>query len=86
MQRLLGMLLALMTTGVSMAEAVPLEPGVSLALAQQRYASLSTLHYDLHLQIPVEQSQPKTGRLILNFEYLPTGKALPLDFRVSVIG
>ena len=46
---------------------MPVEPGVSLALAEQRAARLSELHYRLHFAIPAEQSQPIRGEVEIRF-------------------
>jgi len=81
MSRLVAGLLYLLTMGVAVAATLPIEAGVSSALAGQRAAALSELEYDLHLEIPRSREQPIRGRLSVRFDYRPTGDALQLDFR-----
>jgi len=60
---------------------LPVEPGpgISEVLARQRSATLSDLHYDLHLCIPAERTQPITGRIIVAFS-LASPQPIVLDF------
>ncbi len=60
---------------------MPVEPGVSLALAEQRAARLSELHYRLHFAIPAEQSQPIRGEVEIRFALTDANAPLLLDFR-----
>jgi aminopeptidase N len=62
---------------------MPVEPGVSLALAEQRAARLSGLHYRLHFAIPGEQSQPIRGEVEIRFTLTDASAPLQLDFRAS---
>jgi aminopeptidase N len=63
------------------AATVPLEPGVSLALATQRAAVLDDVRYDLTLRIPENRRDPIDGKLQASFHYRPDGQDLQLDFR-----
>jgi aminopeptidase N len=58
------------------------DPGVALALAEARAATLSDIRYDLHFQIPADPGVPVTGIATIAFVRGPTRAPLVLDFRV----
>jgi aminopeptidase N len=60
-----------------------LAPGVPLALAQARAASISDLRYDVAFDLPAARAEAVTGRVTASFEWSPVldNQALVLDFR-----
>ncbi len=61
-------------------EPVAPEPGVSLALAQDRAARVSSLRYDLTMRVPARKDLPITGHLSAAFVLSDRTTALSLDF------
>ncbi len=57
------------------------EPGVSRALAAERYATLADVHYTLDIQLPEERREPVTGSVTVSFRRLAGAGPLVLDFR-----
>lgn len=68
-------------TGEEPVPGVPISPGVSLELAQQRAAVLSALHYRLSLNVPAEPENEIEGSVEIQFELAANAEALQLDFR-----
>ncbi|MDO8860591.1 M1 family aminopeptidase [Haliea sp. E1-2-M8] len=64
-------------------DGIPVEPGVSLALAEERAARLSGLHYRLFFAVPAEQSQPIRGEAEIRFTLADAATPLQLDFRAG---
>lgn len=64
-------------------DGIPVEPGVSLALAEERAGRLSGLHYRLHFAIPAEQSQAIRGEVEIRFTLAEAATPLQLDFRAG---
>lgn len=62
---------------------LPIEPGVSLALAEERAGRLSGLHYRLHFAIPAERSQAVRGEVEIRFTLAEAATPLQLDFRAG---
>ena len=59
------------------------EPGVSLALAEHRAATISNINYDLSFYIPDAVSKPISAVVKIGFDLSDTSRALQLDFRES---
>ncbi|TDG12673.1 peptidase M1 [Seongchinamella unica] len=76
--RVLTLILLLPTTVWS--ATVPIEPGVSLALAESRAARVTGVSYQLTLDIPADQEQPIDGRIVIDFELSDNSEPLQLDF------
>ena len=55
-------------------------PGVPLVLAEERAARISSLRYDLHVDVPGAQSEPVTGRVRASFELKDATRPLAFDF------
>ncbi len=81
---LLPLLLAtiLMSCSKSVDAPLPPGPGVSRSLAEQRQATLTDLHYGLHLHIPEEPLEPVTGSVTIELQRQAGAGDLVLDFRV----
>jgi len=62
---------------------LPVEPGVSLALAEHRAQRLSGLHYTLRFDVPAAQSQAISGEVEIRFTLVDAGADLQLDFRAA---
>ncbi len=60
---------------------VPLEPGVSLALAEERAARISDLEYDLLFNLPDSKQLPIPAKVTLRFNLFSAKEPLQLDFR-----
>jgi aminopeptidase N len=60
---------------------VPVEAGVSEALAQHRASVISELHYELRLSIPENAEEDIPGRITLAFELSDASQPLQVDFR-----
>jgi aminopeptidase N len=56
-------------------------PGVSLALAESRAATISDLRYDVTLDVPAERDSAVTGTVTARFTLRGTDGPLVLDFR-----
>ena len=56
------------------------DAGVSQALARERAARISDLHYDLSFQVPEAKQQPVTGRASISFRLRDASSPLVLDF------
>ena len=56
------------------------DPGIPLALAEDRAARVSALKYDLDFTIPASRDQPVRGRLTASFTLQDAGRALAFDF------
>ena len=65
------------------AQAAPVEPGVSLALAQERAERLSNIVYALDFVIPADKDQPITATERVTFTLASADTDLQLDFRES---
>jgi aminopeptidase N len=59
------------------------EPGVSLALAEHRAATISGINYELSLTIPEGRDEAIEGRVAITFELSDSSQPLQLDFRES---
>ncbi|MED5420858.1 MAG: hypothetical protein VYD01_05310, partial [Pseudomonadota bacterium] len=59
------------------------QPGVSLALAQHRGATISDIHYDLTFDIPADVEAAIPATAIIHFRLSDTSTPLQLDFRES---
>ena len=59
------------------------EPGVSLALAKQRAATITDINYALALTIPEGVDEEIAGGITITFELGDTSEPLQLDFRDS---
>lgn len=62
---------------------LPVEPGVSLALAEHRAGRLAGLQYRLHFDIPAQQLQPIHGEIEIRFTLANASAPLQLDFRAG---
>src|ERR1700744_6401195 len=62
---------------------VPVEPGVSLELAEQRAHILRDVHYRLSFHIPAALSAPVRGEEDIDFDNLDSHLPLQLDFRAA---
>jgi aminopeptidase N len=62
---------------------LPVEPGVSLALARHRVETISSVHYELSLTIPESQDEEINGLVIITFQLSDSSQPLQLDFRES---
>jgi len=60
---------------------VPVEPGVSLELAQSRAASVSNVHYQLYFDIPEQMDAPIQAQATISFTLASNQQPLQLDFR-----
>lgn len=83
------LVMVLMTGAESRAVAgMPIEPaaGISRALAENRAARVSDLHYKLEFVLR-KHADTMPGREVLRFDLTPAGRSadLPLDFRAGVI-
>jgi aminopeptidase N len=82
--RLFGRLgLALVSLGLVSCQRnqLPIEPGVSVELAEYRAAVVSAINYRLHLDIPEDQAADIAGRIVIDFQLRDTSQPLQLDFR-----
>ena len=73
----------LLTSNVSKsAEAsIPVEPGVSLALAEYRKQNISDIHYTLMFSIPADSSQPINANADISFQLASLSQDIQLDFK-----
>ena len=78
----IGLLVALLGA-CGQVDELPVEPGVSLALAEHRAERLAGLQYRLHFDIPEEQSQPIHGEIEIRFTLASASAPLQLDFRAG---
>lgn len=62
------------------ADRLPVEPGVSVKLAQERAARISDLRYELSFRIPESLEEPCSGEVKVRFNLSLKGE-LQLDFR-----
>jgi aminopeptidase N len=60
-----------------------IEPGVSLALAGHRAATISGINYDLSFTIPENQDEEIGGHVIITFDLDDVSQPVQLDFRES---
>lgn len=60
-----------------------IEPGVSLALAKHRAATISGIDYQLSLVIPENPDEAIAGSVVIAFELGESSQPLQLDFRES---
>ncbi len=72
--------MALMAAACSKPPVEP-EPGVALALAMQRSAALSNIHYRLRFEIPRPEQEPVVGGAVIAFDLADDKSPLQLDFR-----
>ena len=62
--------------------ALPLDEGVSLALAELRARTLSDIHYTYRLRVPRAREMPLEGTLVAQFQWFDAGaNDLVLDFK-----
>jgi aminopeptidase N len=83
-RRIACLLVAVLSFGLSACgndPQLPVEPGVSSALAQDRSARLSDIHYTLALSIPREQAKDISGSIAIDFELSAADTPLQIDFR-----
>ena len=66
---------------ISEHDVVAVEPGVSLALAQQRAATVSNINYDLTFHVPDTMSAPITASMVATFNMASVSADLQFDFR-----
>jgi aminopeptidase N len=64
-------------------EPAPVEPGVSLALAEERAQRVSDVSYLVHLAVPEVSSEAIAGRMEIRFHLAAVGQPLALDFRAA---
>jgi aminopeptidase N len=81
--RVAGAILALMLGHSATATPVPVTPGVSLQLAEQRSALISDIHYRLYFDIPEALDAPIPARADIRFDLKDASEGLQLDFRES---
>ncbi|MGB7218180.1 MAG: M1 family aminopeptidase [Vicinamibacterales bacterium] len=55
-------------------------PGISLTLAEDRAARVSSLKYDLSLKVPVARTEPVRGRVTGSFTLRDAARSLAFDF------
>ncbi len=65
----------------TIAAPVPVEAGVSEALAEYRSAVISNLAYTLELTVPLEKSAPVEGSERIEFQLRENSQTLQLDFK-----
>ncbi len=65
----------------SVPEPEPPEAGVPLALAEQRAAVISDVHYDARFDLTADRTQPILGEVEVRFTLRETRSPLVLDFR-----
>jgi aminopeptidase N len=58
----------------------PPGPGIPLTVAEERAKRISDLRYNLHFEIPTDQTTPVTGRATITFVLRDASRALALDF------
>ena len=61
---------------------LPVEPGVSLALAKHRVETISSIHYELSLTIPENPDAEINALVIITFQLSDPSQPLQLDFRL----
>ncbi len=59
---------------------VPIEPGVSLTLAEERAARITDISYQLQLDVPADRDQPINGSIVIDFSLKDNRSPLQLDF------
>jgi aminopeptidase N len=64
-------------------QALPLAPGVPLALARERAARLDSVSYALHFDLPERREAPVRGRITIRFHARDARRPLALDFRAE---
>lgn len=64
-------------------ESGPVEPGVSLALAEERAQRVSDVSYLVHLAVPEAASEAVAGRMEIRFNLATAEEPLALDFRAA---
>lgn len=83
----LVLVLSVLMTGCSRNPVVPrpepLQPGVSLALAEARAQRVTDIHYRVHLTVPEAAAQPIAGRTDIRFHLADAKQSLALDFRAE---
>ena len=57
---------------------LPVEPGVSLALAKHRVETISGINYELSLTIPESPDEAIDGRVIVTFQLSDSSQPLQL--------
>ena len=62
------------------------EPGVSDALARDRVARISGVHYTVTFRIPASKAEPIEGSEVITFELRDTAAPVVLDFRPDAGG
>ena len=72
-------ILAVMICGCSSETSIDVSPGVTLALAERRAATIFNVHYDVRLAIPAERDRPVTGSVTASFTLTETGPVI-FDF------
>jgi len=77
------LLIALLAVGCARNPAPPVEPGVSLELAQFRKENISDIVYDLYFNIPEELSAQITASESITFTLQNADNDIQLDFRES---
>ena len=71
-----------MACGRDVGQAIPLDEGVSWALAELRARALSDIHYTYRLRVPRTLETPLEGTLVAEFQWLDAGaNDLVLDFK-----
>ncbi|HZF63901.1 MAG TPA: M1 family aminopeptidase [Chitinophagaceae bacterium] len=66
---------------VSQKSKTPVEPGVSLILAQQREELLTDVRYSLSFSIPALVTETISALATINFNFRKTGEPLQIDFK-----
>ena len=75
-------LTAHMACGRDVGPAIPLDDGVSWALAEVRARTLSDIHYTYHLRVPRALGTPLEGTLVADFDWSDErANGLVLDFK-----
>ncbi|WP_423325051.1 M1 family metallopeptidase [Sphingomonas sp. 4RDLI-65] len=75
--------MGLWAAGRAFATSVAAGGGISLELARRRAAQISTIHYDLSLDLTAADTA--TGTVMIRFGRVPNGGDLVLDFRGPVL-
>jgi aminopeptidase N len=76
-------LLALLFPSCQQNQEIPVEPGVSLQLAEHRKSVLSDIRYRLHFDIPSDRADVIGGSLELSFVLSDNRQPLQIDFRAD---
>jgi aminopeptidase N len=76
----LSALVAVLVVRLRRSASPPPEPGVSLALAEDRAARVSGVKYDVTFRIPARRDDPIHGHMIVSFSLSDASRSVALDF------